>query len=336
MQIEKLNIENIKGFSRTELSFLTEHGEPAKWVSLYEESGAGKTTLLQILSLLLAGIEGATQLLPNPEHWLRDQRLPGRIWFDYTSGKGDLEYWSDEDALEYGEYEFIRPAIRQCRGLVFVGSLPLILKYRHVMLTPLGDAIEDTRTRTFTEPAIVEANQHMEEDSCEFSTSSFANTQGYFAAAYRLPFPERTKVEHPAILANEPDTRVRALAPMFGASASLAGPGVWAQYLSRRASRGDERAARNLAEAHSYLESLKEVEIGDGLLQALYSDLFWKLVRAFPDSTDFFQEEGVVLIENWDELSFGEMGSASIPNLLHQRFPNIQFIVASHQPALPH
>ena len=62
MWVEEIVLDNIKCFERQSIKLGTKNA-PFPWVTFLGENGTGKSTVLQSLALLLAGPEGATQLL---------------------------------------------------------------------------------------------------------------------------------------------------------------------------------------------------------------------------------------------------------------------------------
>ena len=78
MWVEELTLENIKCFEKLTLRCGDDEGA-FKWITLLGENGVGKSTILQALGLLLAGPEGANQLLTRPLGWLRDESKPGKL-----------------------------------------------------------------------------------------------------------------------------------------------------------------------------------------------------------------------------------------------------------------
>jgi predicted ATP-binding protein involved in virulence len=64
---------------------------------------------------------------------------------------------------------------------------------------------------------------------------------------------------------------------------------------------------------------------------ALAGDLVWRLLAAFPESEDPLREEGVVLIDELD-IHLHPAWQRTIAGWLRKRFPNLQFIVATHSP----
>ena len=93
MWVEELHLENIKCFEKLTLRCGDKSG-PFKWITLLGENGVGKSTVLQALGLLLAGPEGANQLLTKPLGWLRDESRQGKL-----SAK---IYKAESDPGEYG------------------------------------------------------------------------------------------------------------------------------------------------------------------------------------------------------------------------------------------
>nr|MCU0340198.1 ATP-binding protein [Spirosomataceae bacterium] len=74
MWVEDVSLENIKCFDKKTSIRLGGGESPYKWVTLLGENGVGKSTVLQALGLLLAGPEGAQQLLTRPVGWLGGRR----------------------------------------------------------------------------------------------------------------------------------------------------------------------------------------------------------------------------------------------------------------------
>jgi predicted ATP-binding protein involved in virulence len=68
-------------------------------------------------------------------------------------------------------------------------------------------------------------------------------------------------------------------------------------------------------------------------LLALSGDLVWRLIQAFPGTTDPLKEEGVVLIDELD-IHLHPTWQRDIAELLRRQFPNLQFIVATHSPLI--
>ncbi len=105
MLVEELFLENIRCFRELSLKF-GQGGEHKKWITFLGENGGGKSTALQALALLLAGPEGAQQLLPRPHGWVRNQEKPGRIRIRIQQGEADPGQYGTE-ARSFGYSYFM-------------------------------------------------------------------------------------------------------------------------------------------------------------------------------------------------------------------------------------
>jgi len=77
------------------------------------------------------------------------------------------------------------------------------------------------------------------------------------------------------------------------------------------------------------------IALSDGYrsVLALAGDLIWRLIQAFPDSTNPLAEPGVVLIDELD-IHLHPSWHREIPGWLRAQFPNLQFFVATHSPLI--
>jgi predicted ATPase len=73
------------------------------------ENGVGKSTILQALGLLLAGPDGANQLLTKPLGWLRDEKNQGKISARIHKEENDPGVYGDKNLFQRG-------ILRVCSG----------------------------------------------------------------------------------------------------------------------------------------------------------------------------------------------------------------------------
>ena len=81
MWLKSIEIKDIKGFREQTISFHNK-SKPYKWITLLGENGVGKSTLLQAIGLLLAGSDGAKQLISSissPQDWVRNNSEYGQL-----------------------------------------------------------------------------------------------------------------------------------------------------------------------------------------------------------------------------------------------------------------
>lgn len=72
MFLRKLELEDVRGFRRASLSFLTPQDEPRPWTMLLGANGVGKSTLLRAIALATTGSDALTELLGLPHEWVRN------------------------------------------------------------------------------------------------------------------------------------------------------------------------------------------------------------------------------------------------------------------------
>ncbi len=106
MWVEELILDHIKCVEKQSILYGTSW-KPASWTTLLGENGTGKSTVLSALALLLAGPEGAQQLLPRPEGWPRDESRSGRITVRLHQGPHDPgQYGGDKKERKVFQYTF--------------------------------------------------------------------------------------------------------------------------------------------------------------------------------------------------------------------------------------
>ncbi|MGB0386407.1 MAG: AAA family ATPase [Ardenticatenaceae bacterium] len=79
MYLQKFTIRQIKSFADVTLDFQQPDGSIRLWNVIIGENGTGKTTLLQAISIALAGQKAASVLLPRPRGWVRMGAERGEI-----------------------------------------------------------------------------------------------------------------------------------------------------------------------------------------------------------------------------------------------------------------
>lgn len=332
MWVQELTLENIKCFERTSFKLGSGDG-PYPWVTLLGENGGGKSTVLQALGVLLAGAESVQSLLPRPVGWLRDQGYPGLIKVQIHQG--------DDDSGQFGTEK-----IRKSFGYSFnvTGTKRLIINNKH-----------------YNEPAVFETANSRKHHSWLRQNAYAADAAGWFAAGYG-PFRRLTHEDQIVVPSPERHARYTNFLTQFDEDEPLSTFERWFVYLDYRISKGTERSSQEArrqrdlaAEAindllpddtrYSHVTEEGRVmftcggadvptsSLSDGYRStlAVAGDLVWRLMLAFPQSDNPLSEEGVVLIDELD-IHLHPTWQRDIAGWLRSRFPNIQFIVATHSP----
>jgi predicted ATP-binding protein involved in virulence len=80
-------------------------------------------------------------------------------------------------------------------------------------------------------------------------------------------------------------------------------------------------------------QKVPTISLSDGYrsILALGGDLIWRLILAFPDSSDPLRESGVVLIDELD-IHLHPNWQRGVAGVFREIFPKLQFFVATHSP----
>jgi len=325
MRVENLTIANIRCFESQSISFRRK-----KWVTLLGPNGCGKSTVLQSLGLLLAGPEGAQNLLKRPVGWLRDETARGRLGVTVHQSANDPGQYGTKKVTKSFTYSFS-----------VVGNTPLVVN-----------------NKTYTEPSIVENPQRVLTWLRQNALTSTG--KGWFAAGYGA-FRRLTRKSQIVVPSLDPQARYTNFFTQFTEDEPLSAFEQWMVYLDYRIAKSegkDREAVRQKDLGVKAINALlpdgmrfdhvspegrilfdvqgsivPTISLSDGYrsILALSGDLIWRLIQAFPETTDPLKEEGVVLIDELD-IHLHPIWQRDMAQLLQEQFPNIQFIVATHSP----
>lgn len=327
MWIEEITLENIKCFDKATVSFKKDK-QRAGWVTLLSENGGGKTTLLQSIALMLAGPEVASQLLPRPIGWLANEDKAGKISAKIHKEAGDSGSFGVDKVRNSFGY-----------SMHVTGARPVTI-----------------RGKTHYQPGIHESGDKTLSWLRQNAFSS--DSKGWFVAGYGAfrRLTRRSQVVVPAMLS---PSRYSNFSTQFVEDEGLATLENWLLYLDyqeAKKTRGKQgrlkdisvEAINGLLPAGVTFDSIDSdgrilfdvrgvkvptFALSDGYrsVLALAGDLVWRLIEAFPNSDSPLESPGVVLIDELD-IHLHPVWQRDISGWLRKRFPNIQFIVATHSP----
>ncbi|HZH77147.1 MAG TPA: AAA family ATPase [Archangium sp.] len=327
MWIERLRIHNIRSFEEQRFSFSRDEGKPYQWVTLLGENGGGKSTVLQTLGLLLAGPEGAQTLVPRPVGWLRGELDVGVLEMSFRQGNTDPGKWKSKSFKHV---------------LLVTGRQPVVL-----------------RKQVYTEPTLLEF-PHPE--LSWLRENAFASRgSGWFSAGYGA-FRRLTRSQQIIVPALEPQARYTNFLTQFNEDEPLATFERWVVYLDYLSAKSKGQNAKQaksqralgidainrMLPSGTRFDSVTEqgrilfdvggrkvptIAMSDGYrsVLALAGDLIWRLIQAFPESSNPLHEEGVVLIDELD-IHLHPRWQRHIAGWLRDQFPKLQFFVATHSP----
>ncbi len=341
MYLRKVILKNIKCFADLTLDFTQDKGI-RQWTALLGQNGLGKSTLLQAIGVALAGPAAVRELLPVAEGWVRQGEPYGEI-------EAEL-FWTEGDALTPHWPKKKSPYVAR---YIVTGENPERLPEglgRHYTVPTI---IDWSGTGTSSERKVVSS------DMSRLKQTAYAEGKpGWMGCGYG-PFRRLSGGSQDAdhILSAE---RISArFVTLFREDAALNAT-KWLVELYNTARDGDENSARVLTQvktafannllpqpttlhvnARAALLQIRDQErvpfrdLSDGYrsMLALGIDLLRWLANAFPNADDPTHCAGVVLIDELDA-HLHPAWQRQIGHWLRLKFPNLQFIVATHSPFL--
>lgn len=340
MYLKSIRLRNIKCFADATVDF-SSGDSVRRWTTFFGRNGLGKSTLLQAIGAVLAGPSAVRELLPTADGWVRKEQPWGEVTAQLLQSEGDS-------------------SVRRARVL-----RPYEIRYIVTGGNPstLPEALEEKPTV----PEIIawsgdgdsKEKENLTKDRKLLQQSAYAEDQrGWLACGYG-PFRRLSGgAEYPnQIVARQ--RRSARFVTLFREDAALTNATAW--LLERyNAGKEDGAEARKLevvkqAIAQNLLPetaglvlnartvklrrhdgsetSFQDLSDGYRSMLALSVDLLRWLTQAFPDEPNPLECPGVVVVDELDAHLHPDW-QRRIGHWLRQKFPNIQFIVATHSPFL--
>ncbi len=328
MYLRQVEIRNIKCFAELNLDFTGNQGKSSvkRWTAFLGENGTGKSTLLQAIGAVLAGPNAIRHLLPFPETWVRIGAKYGEIKAEIFPNEEDQLI---QDMAKHSSYT-ARYTVYDSESLNYPGI--------HFDLHPSGSS---------------------ESYDILGQIPYVEKTQGWLTCGYG-PFRRLSGGNETSKKIIDTGRKSARLVTLFYESAALANIEDWLKELYNTARDGDVHNRQRLELVkHAFMEKLLPFpaellvdarqarlkiigqepisfnELSDGYrsVLALGVDLIRWLTEAFPDADDPMACPGIVLIDELDA-HLHPKWQRQIGFWLLDKFPGLQFIVATHSPFL--
>jgi len=348
MHLRKITLKNIKSFAYIEIDFIKPNDEINLWTTLFGKNGLGKSTLLQAIGIALAGPAAVRELLPVATNWVRRGEPYGEITAELVWTEGDPH----PPISGSGRPKTRTPYVAK---YIVTGDDPEKLpeslpdRYSSVpIITPWsGDGLSKQRAEITRDFKRLQQTAYSESKNgwlaCGYGP--FRRLSGGGQAADQILYAERissrfiTLFREDAALTNTTEWLIRLH------NTAREGDRINDQALKKIknafASRLFPEPTELLVDARSVLLKvgnqapvlLQELSDGYRSMLALSIDLLRWLINAFPNADDPMRFSGVVLIDELDAHLHPDW-QRQIGHWLREKFPHIQFIIATHSPFL--
>ena len=342
MYLRKLRVRNIKCFGSIDLDFVDEAGAIRRWTTLLGQNGCGKSTLLQAMAVALAGPGATRELMPVADGWTRRGSSFGEIEAElgWSEGDSQLSQWPKKTPYNCmfvvtGDDPDAAPAEIREQSLV-----PSIVEW----------------TGNATARAKEELGKHL---SRLKKTAWAEGKPGWLACGYG-PFRRLSGGHQEADKILYSGRKSARFLTLFREDAALTNATSWLTQLYNTGRDGDSASNKALDQVRSALADgflpekssllvdarAARLKIGtraaipfqhlsDGYrsMLALGLDLLRRLIDAFPETLAPTSEPGVVLIDELDA-HLHPIWQQQIGEWLQDKFPNLQFVIATHSPFL--
>ncbi len=333
MHFRSLQLENVRAFASPQLlEFVDENDAISRWNLILGENGVGKTTLMHALAVMwpvptYKSPDDEDPTSSTPE--LSEHENDGIVHFVRRGGPGKttmratLKTEAGEEVkvgvtitgtakkmedVEWHEYEQL---------FVLPGGGPLVIGYgaaRHVGHRNLAEV----EGRKATESLLGGANDAKDANDLYDAEEILEKLD------HGEKSDEDSEIGSDAWRLKTLKTVVAALLP-----GDLTAPDIDI--------RGPRIAGRDLDQSGVYVPTpsgvtpLADLSLGYQTMFALIVDLGWRLINAFPRSTEPLSESAIVLIDEVD-LHLHPRWQRDLRPLLLKHFPKVQFIVTTHNP----
>ncbi|OQY46246.1 MAG: hypothetical protein B6242_08270 [Anaerolineaceae bacterium 4572_78] len=347
MYLKKITIKNVKCFDEIEIDFM-QGKNPRLWTTLFGKNGLGKSTILQAIAVTLAGPGAMRELLPVAKGWVRGDKPYGEIIGEILWTESDLH----APIKGHGKPKTKSPY--KIQYLVIGNDIQKLPKEEeksyHIPLTIVPWSGQGTPKQ----------KGNLTKDINRLRLTMYTeNKKGWLACGYG-PFRRLSGGSQDADKILYSGRIAARFVTLFREDAALTNVIEWLVRLYNTARDGDKKNKKALnyikkafvenffpepvtlhisaRDVHLELSgkpriTLQDLSDGYRSMLALGIDLLRWLIQAFPDSDNPMHESGVVLIDELDT-HLHPQWQRYIGHWLREKFPKIQFIVATHSPFL--
>ncbi|MER8073386.1 AAA family ATPase [Streptomyces sp. NPDC094034] len=343
MYVTRIQLENIKGFSRKRAVDLELPGRSG-WIVLAGRNSSGKSTLLQAVALALAGPDMARELNQDFSGWLTRRASKGRVTVEVISEAGADAFVAGgrrEKHLTLG-VEWARPSLQPGERFQRLEMAPIQAVPRAAAFGPWAPNPQGwfcAGYGPFRRLTGGVGSSHSRDSVLLGPTATLFREDASLAESvtWAVDLHHRKLEEEQAL--REGEERERMAGPLLDTVLALLRDGLLpGSYQVRRITADGLWVSERGVKAENQFP-LREMSDGYRAVAALVLDIVQQLHRAYgcletgpaPDGGTAVLQPGVVLIDEMDA-HLHVTWQRRISDWLRTHFPHIQFIVTSHSP----
>jgi len=306
MFLKRLILKNVRSIKQFELPFDTPNGKTRKWTLLLGENGCGKSTVLRSIALLLAGSEALTELLGNPDDWIRIGSTQCSMHADLVTADGEERHI--DLTLRRGEH--IRDVFR--RNEETLDLLDRALQHSNRSYLSIGYGVSRRLNSTITPYTGM--------------SEVFRHPRAQSVATLFLPDATLNPLETWAI---DLDYRRRdeGLAVVRNGLAGLL-PDVSFDHI-------DREKKQLLFKTPDGLVPLSHLSDGYQNVAGWGGDLLYRITTTFEDYRNPLKARGLLLIDEID-LHLHPLWKRQLVEFINDKLPNFQIVATTHSAVTAH
>ncbi|MGB1109955.1 MAG: AAA family ATPase [Gammaproteobacteria bacterium] len=307
MFLAEIELENVRSFPSLRLNFTGENDKTRRWTYILGENGIGKSTLLKAIALVTAGSDALSELIGDPDAWIRTGQDQCRIRAVLRTARN--------------ESRPVELIIKRGHGIRDLMST------NHEGLSLLDDALSHT-LRNY--PVIAYGVSRRSADAGKFSIgqdqSPFEHDRARSVATLFTSDARLTPIEQWAM-----DMEYRR-----GQEGLEIIQSAFRQLIPHVSFHGiDKENRRLLFKTPDGVVPYQYLSDGYQTIVGWIGDLLYRVTETFSNYKDPFKARGLLMLDEL-ELHLHPLWQRKLTDFLKARLPNFQVIATTHAPLTAH
>ncbi|MFB7146090.1 AAA family ATPase [Agrobacterium deltaense] len=306
MFLRRLRLKNLRSIAELDMQFVRPNGDVRPWTFVLGENGAGKSTILRALALVTAGGEALSEIIGDPDTWIRVGSDAATIELDYATAENQPRH--AQLILRRGE------GIRK------------LLETNANTLEQIDAALAHSTRNYFVVGYGVSRRRSAEPISWSGMAGGYRNNRAQSVATLFSPDATLVSIEQWAL---DLDYRrgAQGLRPVRKALDTLLADAKFDSI--------DKERRQLLFQTPDGVLPLSQLSDGYQAMTAWCGDVLFRITETFADRTDPLSARGVLLIDELD-LHLHPIWQRQLVSFIKRTLPNFQVVATTHSPLTVH